>query len=136
MAEEPAEEIDDDYRGGDCFRVAAETLDVYLGRGEVHLVHGLPRSQVLRDGRGIGRRYWHAWVEIRRSGRDYVVDGSNGRMVFLDRDRYYRMRFLTQWRKGGPRLTFRYTPEQARELLLKWKNYGPWVDGWEEMAEA
>lgn len=138
---------------GDCFLVAAHLAtgfqeDLELQDGdEVYVVHGLPVGRGDLNG---GRRFWHAWIEVTRRvvipdvpeaadmrrllGESYeltfVVDRSQGRNVTMPREVYYGMGQLNDG------YVWRYTPEEAIELLAVTQHYGPWVDGWEEMEEV
>ena len=112
-----------------CYDQAARyvALDVEPGSREATLVHGTirvggvtmqvggtgplddPPGEVRIGGADIG----HAWVEL-PGGK--VFDGVQGR--FYDRDSYYQ--------KMGARAEHKYTEDEARRMLLKTMNFGPW----------
>lgn len=96
-------------KGGDCFQVAAN-LATDFGSENLVLVHGIVTGQ----GPIEGIQYSHAWVE----DGDQVIDKSNGRDIKLDKHLYYFV--------GRIEYTVRYTSDEAREMLLKTENYGPW----------
>lgn len=104
---------------GDCFQAAARILiDGEFGE-EAVLVHGLP----LGTGKlNAGERYWHAWVEC----GDRVVDRSAGKDLNVPREWYYQL--------GQIETTWRYTRQEAGQLMITRKNWGPWVAGWESMG--
>lgn len=111
---------------GDCFPAAAACAEALVQRGwpgKVRVVHGLPTGQGFEN---LGRRYWHAWVEVVAHGVPTVIDISNDKRLVLPRDRYYEV--------GEVKLVFRYTLEQLRRLSTKHGTWGPWIRGWEEMG--
>lgn len=143
---------------GDCFPTAAhiglgyplagKNLDVDLGEfDEVKIVHGLPVGRGTLNG---GRRFWHAWVEVTLRtpvpdapefepfrevyGDEFVsvmvLDYSQSLEISFPQQVYYNIGQLDE------RHVWRYTPEEARELMLEQDSYGPWVDGWETMEEV
>ena len=62
-----------------------------------------------------GIRYGHAWAEI----GDAVIDPSNGRIVCGRKDAYYALGKITG-------CVVRYSPAEARRLMLETLHYGPW----------
>lgn len=78
------------------------------------LVHG----EVTGQGPIAGVQYGHAWIE----DGETVIDTSNGRHLRMSRATYYG---LAQIDPDKPNI-HRYTAEQARRQLLKYRHYGPW----------
>jgi len=141
---------------GDCFLVADRigtrfTPDPVVDeatRRDIRVVHGLPLGTgTLNE----GRRYWHAWVEVAHRtpippalkaanpafehlGEEFVtelvVDRSNGRDLVVPKAVYYNVGRLDE------RHVWRYTMDEASENMRRYENFGPWVDGWEDMAEV
>ena len=95
---------------GDCYEAAAIFLLGHPRCPGIALVHG----EVTGQGRIEGVRYGHAWVEI----GDAVIDPSNGRMICMRKCFYYEI--------GEISTVVRYSPEEARQLLVKNLHYGPW----------
>ncbi|MEI6035676.1 MAG: hypothetical protein WCS65_15535 [Verrucomicrobiae bacterium] len=77
----------------------------------------LAHGEVTGQGPIAGIRYGHAWAEI----GDAVVDPSNGRIVCARKDAYYALGKIT----GG---VVRYSPEEARRMMLETLHYGPWPE--------
>lgn len=103
---------------GNCFEAAARVIvDRCLlppkGRREkLVLVHGF----VMGEGPLEGIRHWHAWLET-PDGRT-VLDVTNGRNWVAHAKAYYA--------QGQIEKTFRYQPEEVRQLLLRHEHWGPW----------
>ena len=96
---------------GDCYEAAARfVIGNSLCPGIV-LAHG----EVTGQGPIAGIRYGHAWAEIGEA----VIDPSNGRIVCTRKDAYYGIGKIT----GG---VVRYSPAEARRLMLDTLHYGPW----------
>lgn len=82
----------------------------------VAVVHGTITIGQNDDGSG-GVPIGHAWVEIRRpDGSEVVYDGVQGK--FYDRASYYRNTRAAD--------EHRYTATEARRMMLKTRNFGPW----------
>lgn len=104
---------------GDCYEAAAHLAvfhsfdkDLLLPANfEPVLVHGRPVLQ-----RPPFERFGHAWVE---SG-EVVFDFSNGRKLVMPRNVYYALGRI------DPEDSFRYSPDEARKLLVRFGHYGPW----------
>jgi hypothetical protein len=116
----------EDGRGGNCFEAAyviARCLDLY----EPVVAHGLA---IGRGPANLGKRFWHGWVEITHPAGRLAVDFSSGRRVAMKRSKYYRV--------GGidPEGVYRYGIEEAMVEMLRYEHYGPWVPGWEGMADV
>lgn len=93
----------------------------------VHVVHGLP---IGTGGVVLGKRYWHAWVEFRMFDIDFVCDRSTDPQRQSEVSRwYYEAGTLDEEH------VWRFTPEQALQEMMDREHYGPWVDGWEDLAE-
>lgn len=110
--------------GGDCFEAAIRTAERFE---KAYVVHGLPVGQGPENS---GLRYWHAWVEVRDRTGWHVHDLANGRVIHLPRAEYY---WVGKMELGS---THRYSLTEARAEMARTGHYGPWVDGWEEMAEV
>jgi hypothetical protein len=77
------------------------------------LVHG----EVTGQGPIAGIRYGHAWAEI----GDAVIDPINGRIVCARKHAYYAIGKIT----GS---VARYSPTDARRMMLDTLHYGPWEE--------
>ena len=123
----------DNRETGDCFRVAADivtqferpimacakaragidTLDaIDVEPGELRLVHGVvtrPRDE---------HEHEHAWVEIPRLS--LVIEYSNGNQLVTSVGLYYSMGTIKQ--------THRYTPDDAKIMMIDYAHYGPWPE--------
>lgn len=113
---------------GDCFETAAALV---FSDPSLMLVHGRPVAQ--RGGSATpGERFWHAWAEETQEFAEllsdaddvyeveYVIDKSNGRDISMPRESYYAIG------KMSDEHVRRYTRDEARELMLEFKHYGPW----------
>lgn len=120
---------------GDCFpvaiHVAEEETELHAEcevAAEVFVVHGLPVGQGKEN---LGKRYWHAWVEVAYpDGEVLVMDRSNGHDWEMDRDEYYRIGKLDEdhvWRFPMP---------GALTTMNDWDTYGPWVEDWDDLQEV
>ena len=98
---------------GDCYAAAARFVIGNARCPGIMLVHG----EVTGQGPIAGIRYGHAWVEI----GDAVIDPSNRRIVCARRDAYYAIGKITA-------SVSRYSPQEARRLMLKTLHYGPWEE--------
>lgn len=103
---------------GDCYEAAGKFIaeQLMMGRGDGYvLVHGEVRGQ----GPLMGVNFGHAWViDV---ATDSVIDKSNGRDINMPRFIYYAI--------GGVEDIgnyHEYTAEEARAVMLKTGNYGPW----------
>jgi hypothetical protein len=97
--------------GGDCYRANGNEFFNSFGGPNVFLVHG----EVVGQGPLEGVHYGHCWIE---DGED-VIDVSNGRNIRIPKDLYY-----TIGRIG--KNVHRYTMDEARERVMKFKHWGPW----------
>ncbi len=100
---------------GDCFIVAANLATDDRGGVELTLCHGQP---IGRGEANLGQRYDHAWVEH----GDKVIDNSNGLRLLVSRGAYYSLGRI------DATAVRRYTPQQARVLMLEHGHYGPWPE--------
>lgn len=106
---------------GDCFKASADfILDLHrdpqwdaFASEHCILVHGMPTLQ-----RPPFIQYAHAWIEV--PAIRLVLNVATGREAMLARDLYYRIGQI------DPKTCFRYTPEQARQMILRFEHYGPW----------
>jgi len=121
-------------RNGDCYEVSAKYVlnsqfkelsslipeevlkemdkhGITRPSNDIFLVHGEVTGQSPIE----GVKYGHAWVEI---GDSTVIDNSNGRNIEMPKALYYAL--------GRIERTIRYTPEQTREMVLKYSHWGPW----------
>lgn len=109
------------HTGGDCYMAAyRHIVDVgkYGQEQDALLCHGMVTGQ----GPLAGKRFSHAWVEVRDGQQVIVRDLSNGKDVTLPRDAYYR---LGQVEASS---VHRYTFEEALILSLRTQHFGPWDD--------
>lgn len=110
---------------GDCFEVAGRQA---LRDGSLVLVHGTVLCTTEGGTARIGQRHSHAWVEQAQhlphpqGGGPFefwtCVDQANGHDVELPRGFYYKM--------GHVEDVQRYTPDQARVLMVRTGHWGPW----------
>lgn len=137
---------------GNCFTVAMGFVATPLPRqlcaasgipyrkdakGPFRIVHGTP---VGTSGAIVGRRHWHGWVEVATGpgwdtvGADAatwaVLDYSNGKQVRITRDLYYSVGQLDE------ATVWRFTLAEAEQLYRRHRHCGPWVPGWEAMADG
>jgi hypothetical protein len=96
-------------------------------RGPFRIVHGTP---VGTSGEIVGVRHWHAWVEMDADDGVLVLDFSNGKELVLDRAVYYQVGQLDE------ATVWRFTLAEAQQLQRRHRHCGPWVDGWEAMADG
>ncbi len=96
---------------GDCYEAAVRFVIGNSRCPGIQLVHG----EVTGQGPIAGIRYGHAWVEI----GDVVIDPSNGRIVCAHKNAYYAIGKITT-------SVVRYSPSEARRLMLEALHYGPW----------
>lgn len=121
-------DIDGDERG-DCFHAAILTAGELLELGLAPtIVHGTPIGTA---GPPKGKRYWHAWVEIKTDAGWVVIDRSNGKRTQMRRSDYYRLGQLY----GAGKTTWRFTMRQVLDAMDRTGHNGPWVDGWEMITE-
>lgn len=101
---------------GDCYEAA---LRFILGLGgtapppESVLVHGRPTLQ-----RPPFIKYGHAWIEVPQFC--VAINVATGYEATIPIPTYYAAGQI------DPAECFRYTPEQAREMALRFEIYGPW----------
>jgi len=98
---------------GDCYEAAAHFVIGNARCPGIRLVHG----EVTGQGKIAGIRYGHAWVEL----GDAVIDPSNGRKICMRKADYYELGKIT----GG---VVRYSPGEARHMLVETLHYGPWSE--------
>ena len=103
---------------GDCFERSGNAIlnPARMLRGLCQLdgwqlAHGIVTGT---GGAVRGRRYAHAWVE-----NDFLVFNADSGDV-VPRPLFYFA--------GKVEDVFRYSPEEARRLMLKHEHYGPWED--------
>jgi len=96
---------------GDCYQAAAQFVIGNARCPGILLAHG----EVTGQGPIAGIRYGHAWAEI----GDAVIDPSNGRIVCARRDAYYAIGKIAE-------KVARYSPHEARKMMLETLHYGPW----------
>ena len=96
---------------GDCFVVAGREILTQSDDSGFFLCHGTATGR----GKIAGIPFAHAWLEV----GDTVIDISNGLDVAMRRDEYYEL--------GDVRNVVRYTPAEARRLMLKHETFGPWT---------
>ena len=127
---------------GNCFAVAygiiangvyewyrAQGVPVRLRESShFRVVHGTPTGN---GGDIVGVQHWHAWVELTYDDGDCLaIDLSNGKNVQIQREAFYRVGQLDE------STVWRFTPAEARRLFRKYRHCGPWVPGWESIADG
>jgi hypothetical protein len=101
---------------GDCYEAAANYIierAVFDPDSKLKLEHG----EVMGQGPLEGTQFGHAWVLDGRT----VIDPSNGKMLKMPKDAYYRMGRIDEI--GN---VHTYTWKQAKRKLVDRKTYGPW----------
>ena len=83
------------------------------GKSSLSLVHG----EVAGQGPLEGVTFGHAWV----LDGDTVIDPSNGRDIRMPKTIYYALGAIDRIDNLHV-----YTPEQARERMLRYGHFGPW----------
>jgi len=104
--------------GGDCYESAGKFVGEQLVAGAADrylLVHGEVRGQGPLQGVNFG----HAWVVDLTTNA--VIDRSNGRDITMPRFIYYAIGGIEEIDNFHE-----YTAEEARDMMLKTGNYGPW----------
>jgi len=91
---------------GNCFEKSAQAILDLNDDKDIHLVHGTAWSKVLK------RRIEHAWVEI----KDMIIDPEANAVFHAEK--YYAL--------GEIAIAAKYTRTEARAMLLKTENFGPW----------
>lgn len=139
---------------GNCFPMAmaqARRIAAEKPNAEVRIVHGLP---IGRGADNDGLRFWHAWVEVTVSMPipdemppevqaqfrtayptgiriETVIDRSNGLEIEgMPRGVFYNTGNLDEDH------VWRFTLDEAAEMIESTTHYGPWVDHWKEMEEV
>jgi hypothetical protein len=107
---------------GDCYYMAGQFAmdNVFTPKkieyiGTPYLVHAEVRGQ----GKIEGLRYGHAWIE----DDENVYDFSNNRELIVPKVVYYAIGNIET---TNPKKYVRYTFPEARQKMLKTKNYGCW----------
>jgi transglutaminase-like putative cysteine protease len=97
-------------------------------RGPFRVVHGTP---IATGGPLEGERYWHAWIEVDVPGAAGVVlDYSNGKQAHIPRLLFYLVGQLAEEH------VWRFTLAEAEREYRRWRHCGPWVPGWENIADG
>ena len=97
---------------GDCFEAAIRTMLELLPELTPILVHG----EATGRGKIEGTQHAHAWVEVGA----LVLDYSNGKDLTIPKELYYGL--------GKVKNTVRYSPEEARAMMVEKGTFGPWDD--------
>lgn len=96
----------------DCYEKAAQHI-LKSNVSGLRLVHGYPRLQAECEGRPVGTKYGHAWIEY----GGVCLDLNHG---LFQREVYYAAGQIDE-----AELT-KYTKQQAINLMINLKHYGPW----------
>lgn len=127
------------YANGDCFHKALDVAATMHktnpdpDHSTVYVCHGLP---IGAGPTNLGKRYWHAWVEIVGGVQPWVFDFSMGLQTSMRRAEYYRRGKIVYDD------VFRYDIETvARGFAVMYSlgmtpTSGPWEIGWQEMSEV
>lgn len=108
--------ISSSSRNGNCYGTAADiVIDNFIFHRDssMVLVHGVVTGQGELEGLKIG----HAWVE---DGNN-VIDESNGNSIKIPKQLYYKFGRIDE------RDLVKYTSQEARKMMMKKGNYGPWT---------
>jgi hypothetical protein len=98
---------------GDCYEKNGNAIIQLLLDGESKhwfLCHG----RAIGQGPIKGIEHGHCWLEY----GDTVHDYSNGNKIVMRKKQYYSM--------GKIKDVKRYTAKEVRDLILKFKHWGPW----------
>jgi hypothetical protein len=105
---------------GDCYEAAGRYITEHSlmspsgnKKSSLRLVHG----EVAGQGSLEDVTFGHAWV----LDGNTVIDRSNGRDISMPKDLYYFIGRINELDNVHV-----YTPEQARERMLRYKHFGPW----------
>ncbi len=98
---------------GDCYKVSANFITSNTQLPGCILVHGRPTLQCAPF-----VQYSHAWVEI--PSLDIALNVATGRQIAVPLSEFYATGQIDSAK------CYRYTPEQARQMLLTYEHYGPW----------
>ena len=98
---------------GQCYKAA---YSAQLNTLDAVLVHGIvtPLAGELK-----GKSYGHAWIELKSKHDVEVIDPS----LPIGRQRHSKE---TYYLLGGINYTKKYTLDETVDIVLKFKNYGPW----------
>ena len=77
------------------------------------------QAEVTGQGPIAGVEFGHSWAE----SEGKVYDFQLGKRTIIDKEMYYR---IGKIQRDDPSKYRSYTVEQARQKLLKTKQYGPW----------
>jgi hypothetical protein len=104
---------------GDCYEAAAKLILAITSRGiidrpDVRLVH----AEVIGNGEVKGLRFGHAFLLF---DDQRVLDISNGQVVVMSKERYYRLSGIDQI--GN---VIEYTAKEAIGKMCAYEHYGPW----------
>ena len=107
---------------GDCYEAAANLFLVMCeyGRNEENVQNlRLVHAEVEGQGPVDGVRFGHAFVLL--VDEDRVLDFSNGRKVFMSREKYYRLGKIDEINNLKE-----YNFDEAYRFLVECETYGPW----------
>lgn len=99
---------------GNCFQAAIIMAELFAGERSLRVCHGAvtqTKPPFIRMG--------HAWIEVKRDGVWYCVDGQRPANP-IPRTRYYEIGKIAA---AG---VVRYRAYEARETALATGNFGPW----------
>jgi len=105
---------------GDCYEAAGRYIlerSVLAHSGSEDMGLRLVHGEVAGQGPLEGTTFGHAWV----LDGDTVIDRSNGRDIRMPKAIYYALGAIDQI--DNVRV---YTPDQARERMLRYEHFGPW----------
>jgi len=107
-----AGKIPKECTGGDCYVVSGRYMmdHCFIGNENLSLVHGTVTGQRKIE----GVKYDHAWIE----DGDMVIDKSCGRDLHIPKPVYYAI--------GRIENTKRYNCQEFRQMINKYKHWGPW----------
>jgi len=114
----------EEVANGDCYEAAVNLIlgEATLGKNQIpdfsRVKSLLVQAEVTGQGKILGVKYGHAWVE--RGGM--VLDFSNGRHLVIPKSKYYALGHIVD----APGKLYRYTGLEVKKWLMKTKHYGPW----------
>ena len=101
---------------GDCYIVHGHFISDLILKNkrdeEWLLVHGIATGRHEIE----GIRHDHCWLEL----GEMAYDNSNGGHLTLPKKMYYALGRIEQ------DSIYRYTADQVRDMIIKYKHWGPW----------
>ena len=114
---------------GNCYEAAGRFL-MNNCTGQSNCEYTLVHAEVIGQGQLNGVPYGHAWVE---DSQGRVHDYSNGRNLIMPKEVYYllgnvenRVVWTDDGRKEREPKIYKYTWQEASQMMLDMEHWGPW----------